>query len=552
MRGVRSIGRFVGQIVFMLALSALEYDLMSSVLDIRPAVDPLSLADALDNVEVLRWIDGANAPKCSAPQTQVCGVTVSSNDLEKGWIFIAIPGMVKHGVRFAAAAERKGAAAIVTDEAGAAELERMGVALPVAIIANPREAAARISARVYTFPATRLTTMAVIGTNGKTTTSYLMRAALQCRYPDPALCGTVESRIGDLRFVSDQTTAEAPVVERLLALAEQKGLGAAVVETSAHAMSLNRVDDIIFDVVGFTNLQHDHLDYYETMENYFEAKKLLFTPEHAARGVVCVDDEWGQRLAVEATIPVATVSALTDTPAEWTVRDIHPDKETSRTVFTLVDPEGEGHRVAMPILGEVNVQNTALAIVCGVQAGFALDEVIASIEAAEQIPGRMEKVNPEPGNQPLVVVDYAHTPEGLEWTLKSTRELTKGRLVLVFGTDGDRDATKREYLAELAAQHADVLWVTDENPRTEDPQSIRDYLMRGIARVRPDMHDVIEITTSRRDAVRKAILASEPGDTILITGKGSEWYQDIDGIKHEYNDVPVSREVLTQDIRASL
>lgn len=525
---------------------------MSSVLDIRPTVDALPFAQALGDIEVLRWIDAAGAAQGSALHTQVSGVTVSSNDLEEGWIFIAIPGMVKHGVRFAAAAERKGAAAIVTDEAGAAELATMGVKLPVAVIADPRVATAHIAARVYNSPATRLTTMAIIGTNGKTTTSYLMRAALQCRFNDPALCGTVESRIGDLRFVSNQTTAEAPVVERLLALAEQKGLGAAVVETSAHALSLNRVDDIIFDVVGFTNLQHDHLDYYGTMENYFDAKKLLFTPEHAARGVVCVDDEWGQRLAEEATIPVVTVSALTDAPAEWTVRDIHPDKETSRTVFTLVDPAGVGHRVAMPILGEVNVQNTALAIVCGVQLGFGLDEVIAAIEAAEQIPGRMEKVNPEPGNQPLVVVDYAHTPEGLEWTLKSTRELTKGRLVLVFGTDGDRDATKREYLAELAAQHADILWVTDENPRTEDPQSIRDYLLRGIARVRPDMHDVFEITTSRRDAVRKAILASEPGDTILITGKGSEWYQDIDGIKHEYNDVPVSREVLEQDIRASL
>ena len=164
----------------------------------------------------------------------------------------------------------------------------------------------------------------------------------------------------------------------------------------------------------------------------------------------------------------------------------------------------------------------------------------------------MTSVNPDPGAQPLVIVDFAHTPEGLDWTLKSVRELTRGKLVLVFGTDGDRDATKREPLAEIAAQLADVLWVTDENPRTEDASSIRQQLLNGIRRVRPDFHDVTEVTTCRRDAVRQAILAADAGDIVVISGKGAEWYQDIQGIKHVYNDVPVAREVLEQDIRARL
>ena len=171
---------------------------------------------------------------------------------------------------------------------------------------------------------------------------------------------------------------------------------------------------------------------------------------------------------------MTTVSALTDNDADWQVRDVTPDKTIGRTVFTLVDPSGAGHRVAMPILGEVNIQNTAVAIVSAVSLGIELAEVIGAIEDAPQIPGRMEKVNPTPGGQPLVIVDYAHTPEALEWTLRSTRELTEGNVVIVFGTDGDRDATKREELAAIAAREADILWVTDENPRTEDPQSIRD------------------------------------------------------------------------------
>ncbi len=520
---------------------------MTSVIDIRPSVEPMPLSEAVAQIPEARL-----ATPGAGWDTLVSGVTVNSNDIEAGWIFVAIPGLKQHGVRFAPAAVRKGAVALVTDEAGALQADKADIDVPVVIVDDPRGCAALIATTVHRNPADRLVTMAVTGTNGKTTTSYLMRAALMGIYPDPAICGTVESRIGDVRFDSDQTTAEAPVIQRLLDLAGQKGLGAAVVESSSHALSLGRVDGIVFDVVGFTNLQHDHLDFYGDMESYYQAKKMLFTPAHAKRGVVCVDDEWGARLALEAEVPVVTVSALTDAPADWTVTDVTADKETSKTLFTLVGPGDVKRRVAMPILGAVNVQNTVVAIVSALSLGLDLETVVTAIEAAPQIPGRMEKVNPEPGNQPLVVVDFAHTPEGLEWTLRSTRELTRGRLVLVFGTDGDRDASKREELAAIAAREADILWVTDENPRTEDAQSIRDYLMRGIRSVRPDMHDVTEITTCRRDAVRKAILASEPGDTILIPGKGAEWYQDIDGIKHVYNDVPVAREVLAQDPRARL
>ena len=524
---------------------------MTSVTDIRPSIDPLPLQRAFDGLDVEGFYgaDGASAA-LKGCDLAVTGVTVSSNDCEPGWIFVAIPGLKQHGIRFAHAAIEAGASVILTDEEGRVQAHERGLGTPVVQVADPRGVVPALCANVYSCPSSRLTTMAVTGTNGKTTTSYLMRAAIASRFPQASLCGTVETHVGPISFEAVRTTAEAPVIARFLAATEQYGCGAGVIELSAHALSLHRVDGIVFDVAAFTNLQHDHLDYYGDMEHYFAAKALLFTPEHSRAGVVCVDDEWGRRLATQATVPVTTVSALTSESADWQVRDVAPDKAIGRTVFTLVDPNGVGHRVAMPILGEVNVQNTAVAIVSAVTLGIDLADVIASIEDAPQIPGRMEKVNPTPGAQPLVIVDYAHTPEALEWTLRSTRELTPGKVVIVFGTDGDRDATKREHLAAIAAREADVLWVTDENPRTEDPQSIRDYLLRGIASVRPGMEDVTEVTTCRRDAVRRAILAADPGDTVIITGKGAEWYQEIQGIHHRYNDVPVAAEVLAGDVRS--
>ena len=524
---------------------------MTSVTDIRPSIDPLPLQRAFDGLDVEGFYgaDGASAA-LKGCDLAVTGVTVSSNDCEPGWIFVAIPGLKQHGIRFAHAAIEAGASVILTDEEGRVQAHERGLGTPVVQVADPRGVVPALCANVYSCPSSRLTTMAVTGTNGKTTTSYLMRAAIASRFPQASLCGTVETHVGPISFEAVRTTAEAPVIARFLAATEQYGCGAGVIELSAHALSLHRVDGIVFDVAAFTNLQHDHLDYYGDMEHYFAAKALLFTPSHSRAGVVCVDDEWGRRLATQASVPVTTVSALTSESADWQVRDIHPDKAIGRTVFTLVDPDGVGHRVAMPILGEVNVQNTAVAIVSAVTLGIDLADVIASVEGAPQIPGRMEKVNPVPGPQPLVIVDYAHTPEALEWTLRSTRELTPGKVVIVFGTDGDRDATKREQLAEIAAREADVLWVTDENPRTEDPQAIRDYLLRGIASVRPNMADVTEVTTCRRDAVRRAILAADPGDTVIITGKGAEWYQEIQGIHHRYNDVPVATEVLACDVRS--
>lgn len=298
-------------------------------------------------------------------------------------------------------------------------------------------------------------------------------------------------------------------------------------------------------------MQHDHLDYYHTMETYFEAKALLFHPEHARAGVVCIDDVWGQEMSRRADIPIATLSALTDTPEEfrgranhWWVTDRVDDSRRWGVSFTLHSPDGAHYDCFCPILGAVNVQNAAAAIISATQLGVPIEEAITAIAASSGVAGRMEKVASNPDIHPNILVDYAYTPEALEALLKTLRPLVSGRLIVVFGTDGDKDASKREGLGKAAAQYGDDLWVTDENPRTEDPQQVRDYLLRGIRQVRPTLDRVTEVTTCRRDAVRRAIMSAHPGDLVAITGKGPEPYQVVMGVKHAYNDVPVAEETL--------
>ncbi|MDK6242017.1 UDP-N-acetylmuramoyl-L-alanyl-D-glutamate--2,6-diaminopimelate ligase [Pauljensenia sp. UMB10120] len=511
---------------------------MTTINELRPRTSAITFRELVRDLDVHQWVNEDKAT-CA-----VTGVTVSSSDIDAGWVFVAIPGYSHHGAEFAAGALEAGAAGVITDEKGARILRDSGASVPIAVVDDPRQAAAFASARVVGNPDQSLTTAAVTGTNGKTTTTYLVSAALGAIHDVPALCGTVETRIGDMTILATRTTNEAPVLHRFLACAQQQGADNAVIEVSSHALSLNRVDGIVFDVAIFTNLQHDHLDFYHDMEHYFQAKASLFTPEHALRGIVCVDDEWGQRLAREATILITTVAALSSQQADWHVSDIHPDPQTAQTVFSLTDPAGHTHQVHSPVLGEVNVQNCAVAIAAATAVGADPDQAVTALERAPQVPGRMEKVNPDCDDQPLVIVDYAHTPEAMEWILKDARELAGGRVVLVFGTDGDRDASKRIPLAEVAARHADVLWVTDENPRTEDAAAIRAELMEGIRNVRPDLTNVTEVTTCRRDAVRCAIQDASANDIVLITGKGAEWYQEIDHVYHRYNDVPVAREVL--------
>lgn len=477
---------------------------------------------------------GLRAPAVPA-ELRVSGVTVASGDAQFGDLFVAVPGLKVHGARYAAQAVAQGAVAVLTDETGVADARSTGV--PVLLADDPRALSGPVAAWVYDEPAERLVTVGVTGTNGKTTTSYFVDAALRAAHPTTAVLGTVELRIGDDAIESPRTTVEAPVLQAICALALERGATALTTEVSSHGLALGRLAGLRFDVAGFTNLQRDHLDFHGDMEGYFAAKARLFEPRQARRGVVVVDDEWGRRLAAKAPIPVETVSTHTADPhpADWTVTEAQIGLDGVGSSFVLRGPDGTRHRATSPLPGLVNVSNAALAIVLAHAAGVDLEVAIDAVAHAHEIPGRMERVVERGGGLPLCLVDYAHTPDALVLALEAVRPITPGRLVIVFGSDGDRDRGKRPIMGGIAARLADVLVVTDENPRSEDPASIRAAILEGALGERPGGRDVHEVAP-RSDAIRRALELAGDQDTVIVTGKGHEPTQEIAGVFHRYND----------------
>ncbi|MDY2941824.1 MAG: UDP-N-acetylmuramoyl-L-alanyl-D-glutamate--2,6-diaminopimelate ligase [Varibaculum sp.] len=507
---------------------------MSGLNEIRPTPHPIPLS------AILPQYTGS---------VQVSGASMNSKDIAPGDLFIGAPGAKAHGARFADAAVASGAVAVLTDAAGA---ELVTADVPVVLTENVRAVIGSVSAAVYGRPTDRLLTIGVTGTNGKTTTTFMIRGALETAGHKVALSGTVETRVGPWQVDSAHTTAEAPVLQRIGAAALDQGCDAYIVETSSHAISFGRVEEIAYDVLTFTNLQHDHLDFYGDLETYFQAKASLFTPEHTRAAVICVDDDYGLRLAnslnTRGDLPVVTVSAIGEqaltTPADWRVSDAHEDPHTARMNFTLTGPDGVARECSAAVPGIVNVQDASVAIVSAVTAGVPLEQAIAGVAEMRAVPGRMEVYGDRSKDEPLVVVDFAHTPEAIEKVFESMRPLTPGRLITVIGSDGDRDAEKRPIIGQVIGRSADLIVLTDENPRSEEPAEIRAQIRAGVEQVRPDLHDFVEITTCRRDAIRWAIQHANSQDTVTITGKGNEPYQEIQGVHHKYNDVPVLQEVL--------
>jgi UDP-N-acetylmuramoyl-L-alanyl-D-glutamate--2,6-diaminopimelate ligase len=494
---------------------------------LRPdRVPPVSLAAIADRT-------GAHVEPAGAT-VDVTGATVDSRDVRPGDLFGAMPGYSSHGATFAPAAAAAGAAAILTDDIGAKLAAPTG--LPIVVVDDPRHALGLASAEVYGDPSRAMTLVGVTGTNGKTTTTYFIDAALRRSQRATGLLGTIEMRVGAETTPAVRTTVEAPLFQALLARMVEAGVGAATVEVSSHALALGRVAGARFAVAVFTNLQWDHLDFHPTMEDYFQAKASLFTPELSERGVVCVDDEWGVRLAAEATIPVVRVATRVEAgDADWTVRDVRLADDGIGSAFTLNGPDGARLEAASPLPAHINVSNAAAAIVAAVEAGVPPDEAIAGVAAAPGVPGRMQRVLERDASTPLAIVDYAHTPDALERVLVGARSVTPGRIISVFGAGGDRDTAKRAGFGSVAAARADVVIVTDDNPRSEDPAAIRQAILAGLREARPGMRDVHEIAP-REEAIRAALAMAAPEDTIVLSGKGHEDYQEIDGVKHHFSD----------------
>jgi UDP-N-acetylmuramoyl-L-alanyl-D-glutamate--2,6-diaminopimelate ligase len=472
----------------------------------------------------------------------ITGVCLDSRAIRPGDLYAALPGQRTHGARFAAAAAERGAVAVLTDPAGVELAE--AAALPVLAVDDPRAVLGGLAAWLFDEPAGKMLMLAVTGTNGKTTTTFLMDAALRRGGRRCGLVGTVETRIVERRLPSVRTTPEAPDLQALLALMVAEGADTCSMEVSSHALALGRVDGIRFDVAGFTNLSQDHLDFHPTMEDYFAAKAQLFTPARARTGVVCVDDEWGRRLARTAEIPVVTVATVPSAGragefADWRVTDRRPDG--IGTGFTLTGPDGVRVAGRCPLPGDFNVANTALALVMLVVTGVPAQDAAARLALAEPVPGRMERVvGTGAAGEPLAVVDYAHTPDAVAAALRTLRSSRPGRLVVVIGAGGDRDRDKRPLMGEAAAREADVVIVTDDNPRSEEAAAIRAAVLAG---TRSFDREVVEIA-DRRAAVLEGVRRAWGGGTLLVAGKGHESGQEIAGTVHPFDDRAVLADAL--------
>jgi UDP-N-acetylmuramoyl-L-alanyl-D-glutamate--2,6-diaminopimelate ligase len=465
------------------------------------------------------------------PQTPVTGVTLNSRTVRPGDLYAALPGRHVHGADFLTEVARAGAVAVLTDPAGRDSAGNSG--LPFLVLPDPRAELGTLAARLYGDPARELTTFGVTGTNGKTTTTHLLDSALRAQGRRTGLVGTIEIRVGTERVLSTGTTPEAPDLHALLAVMREHDVTACSMEVSSHALAQHRVDGVVFDVVGFTNLTRDHLDYHGTMEEYFAAKAILFTPEHARRAVICVDGDWGRRLADRATIPVTTVSTTPGVDADWTVRSVRT--EDGLPVAELDGPDG-GTVLRCPLPGEFNVTNSVLAVAMLAAAGTPAAAATELVAGTGAVPGRMERVTGAglPG-EPVAVVDYAHSPDAVTKALSALRPLGSP-LVVVLGAGGDRDQEKRPLMGRAAAEGADVVIVTDDNPRSEDPAEIRAAVLLGARQGASSSGATVLQVADRRAAMAAGIARAWGTGVLLVAGKGHEQGQEIDGTVHPFDD----------------
>jgi UDP-N-acetylmuramoyl-L-alanyl-D-glutamate--2,6-diaminopimelate ligase len=471
-----------------------------------------------------------------AAGVELTGVTMNSRSVRPGDLYAALPGSQTHGIRYLADAVEAGALAVLTDLAGAEAAGPTG--LPTLVADQPRRLIGRAAAFVYGEPARDLTLIGVTGTQGKTTTTQLVNAGLAAAGRRTAVIGTMGTWIDGQPLKSTLTTPEATDLHALFAVMRERRVQVCAMEVSSHALVMGRVDGVQFDLAVFTNLGRDHLDFHSSVEEYFAAKAELFTPARAGRALVNADDPYGVRLLEHAQIPTHTFSAGAGA-ADWRARDIDSDEHGSR--FVATGPAGVSVAASVSLAGAFNVANALCALASIGEVGVDLADAAAGIAAVAAVPGRMERIPNRSGF--AVIVDYAHKPDALEATLQALRPVTRGRLIVVIGAGGDRDQGKRELMGRTAARLADVVVVTDDNPRSESPSSIRAEIMAGAAQ--EPSAEAIEIG-DRRAAIQRALQAARPGDAVLIAGKGHETGQEVRGEVLPFDDREVAREVLEQ------
>ena len=476
----------------------------------------------------------------NSSEISATGISMNTNDLRPGDIFVAMPGLKTHGANFVAKAIENGAVAVITDAAGARIAE--DCALPMLMLENPRMHLGDIAAFVYgNLPGTMPKLFATTGTNGKTSTSYILEAMLRQLGQTTGLTSTAERHIAGEVIVSRLTTPESTEMNALIARMKEKGVTAAVLEVSAQALTQLRVDGLHFDVAAFTNLSHDHLDDYGDMETYFKAKLELFSSDRASRAVICLDSDYGKRVAEGSAIPFVTLASSATAGADYLITVT--DEKPGYTAFELSGPEGT-MKSSVPIIGAHMASNAGLAIVMLLQAGFSWDSIADAIREGVQayLPGRTERVTGATG--PDVYVDFGHSPDAFLNTLAAVRKVTKGKVLMLFGADGDRDASKRPDMARVAARGCDILVITDHHPRFEDPASIRKTLLDCAREERPEL-EIYEVSPPEA-AIRKAVSLVGEGDAILWAGPGHQDYRDIEGVRTVYSARQEARAALRE------
>jgi len=464
----------------------------------------------------------SSAQSSELEKIAVTGISSSSSDIEPGDLFCAFAGEKVHGATFAKDAITSGAVAILTDAEGAALVKDM----PTLIVGNPRKSAAILSSWFFGEPMRDLFTIGITGTNGKTTVSTLCHQIFQSAGQESGLIGTVETRIGNEVLASTRTTPEAAELQSLVATMRERHCRNLVMEVSSHAIALERIRGSYFAAVGFTNLSQDHLDFHADMQDYFATKSKLFTYEYADHAFINIDDSYGQILAEKTELPVQTISRFNEN-ATWHYTRIeegitHSDISIRGVGGVLIDSR-------TTLRGGFNFDNLLMAVAMCVESGIDPMDIQTLIPHLVGAAGRLETVSL--GQNFTALVDYAHSPDAVARVLAAVREMTEKRVIAVLGCGGDRDSSKRSQMGQELSLRSDVAIFTSDNPRSENPQTILDEMTHGLKVLEPSA-----IVPDRTEAIKLAVNLAEPGDVVIVLGKGHERGQEIAGVVHAFDD----------------
>ena len=524
----------------------------------------MRLADLLDSIEPIRMDGAAGAmPGAELPDPQIGSIHYRAQDVQPGGMFVAIPGSTADGHDFIAEALNRGAAAIVAQKdfrrpSGPGGNHDEGPAKKDALIirvANTRKALAAMSATFYGNPSAHLILVAITGTNGKTTTAYIIEGILDKAGHRVGLIGTINYRYAGKTFDNPITTPESLDLQRILAEMRNAGITHVVMEASSHAIDLYRIGHCWFDVGVFTNLSQDHLDFHGDMATYWSSKKRLFTEylrtgpkKDRARAVINGNNPHGRELANALDMPVVKIGTSNDSA----VRAAEVECNLRGITGRIQTPDGS-FEFQSSLVGEHNVENILCAAGVGSAFDLAPEMIKAGVESVSHIPGRLERIENKVGR--FVYVDYAHTPDALENVINALLAMTTNRIICVFGCGGDRDREKRPRMGAIAAKHCDLSIVTSDNPRTEKPWAIIDHILEGIKNVNGFAYTAATLNNGftekgyvvepdRRRAIELGVRVSRPGDTVLIAGKGHETYQILGSKTIAFDDREVARNVL--------